>query len=1368
MTTIRHSSSSNNARRNTMIEKKSVKIVRLLPFFVAIILMAYIGRAVAQSPPSGAVQQSLKMEHLSAESAKRLLMQQLPPESVLVQVNPTTNEINLVGFKDEVVLAVQTLQKIDKPNVSPPQAQRPNTLQPTGRDDFGAAHSYGMVGNDVNSNAVQNAQNMTSASNLAFREPSPSQYDNRQLNQPYNPSDNAMAEGYEPGTYFCKPSHLNRMSQELQTRYSHDPNIVIETRPENGKILVWAPQRVQREITALMTQAGAWAEVPAGRDPREFEGTLLRFAPEPRPPQTTVRQPVIERTHSPNFVPLDQIEAKLQGLFGNRMTAMSPPEEQPRKYRVAIPQRPQGMIVCELLLDYPNYKIHIKAPQNIAVEMSQLMQAIDQESPAEGHDRRFISIQNGDVEQIRKLLDVYRSKAVPNSSRQLRNNSNMLSNQRNGNATRHPIQQVNYQEDGGLGTGFGQSGGIDDGTGILVPDPAMQMKIQVIPDLDIVVIDASMEEINRIMDMIGEIERLSQQAQSKIEILLLKHVNCEALDALLRMQLRISPVTGLPVYLYDEMFSTKQGRVWVLPLHNPNAMLVVGWGQSQETMKSLIEQLDQPVNAASSLLRVITLQHVPAEEVATVLMDFFNPPVLGPGIANTGFYPRIRALSNPRTNTLILQAAPNDYIDIERIIAELDVAKGGLKLQVRTFKMKNLLAADMALALNNALAQAINGTAEDRIPVIELILGEGQGRKIIESGFLTEVTIEAVDANNTLVVTAPGNCMPLIEELINMLDLSPGVAMVKVIPIKHSDASTILTTLTSIFPTAGTANRVALPGSEGGEIFIPLRFGTDSRSNSILVVGAENDIMFVEALIAKLDQQDALQQTTTTIPLRNSSARDMAMAVRQFIDDRNQLKQAANVSPYQMLQEQVIIQPDPISNRLIIGASEANMLEIENLIKDLDQEPPQVMIQVLIAEVTLGKADEFGIELGMQDPYLFGRSSVATGELRPGYNFNNPSVGLGNADTAESLASAGTVATQMLSNFATGRVNSDTGFGGLIFSASSDAVSVLIRAMQERSRVEVLSRPQIATQDNQLAVIFVGQTVSRITGTDNYQGQVTTRNNDKDVGLFLGVIPRISKGTKENEPDKIDMLISASNSSVGAISDGMPSISGGESFRIPNINSTRVETIISALDGETVLLGGLLKTDKQEVCRRVPFLSNIPIAGNLFKYEYEKEKRTELIIIMRPRVIRKSEDMEAIKRVEFARMSWCLPDVTKLHGDIGYYSTRSRQPVTGGAPSFTPEPVDMTQLRDLPMPQYINSDSSTGSMNMRPGVVMETSPYPSTLQPTPLQSTPMQPTIAPQPSTVQPSSFGYNTTQAPPLAAPTLPSFATPSNTTIR
>ena len=182
-----------------------------------------------------------------------------------------------------------------------------------------------------------------------------------------------------------------------------------------------------------------------------------------------------------------------------------------------------------------------------------------------------------------------------------------------------------------------------------------------------------------------------------------------------------------------------------------------------------------------------------------------------------------------------------------------------------------------------------------------------------------------------------------------------------------------------------------------------------------------------------------------------------------------------------------------------------------------------------------------------------------------------------------------------LSSFALGRVNSDLGYGGLVLSASSENVSILIRALNETGRFEVLSRPQIMTLDNQPASILVGQRVPRVVGTSiNQVGQVNTIELE-DVGLILGVTPRIS-------PDgMVVMEVDAEKSEISRVDDGIPvSISAeGQVVRSPRVNVTRAQTTVSAASGQTIVIGGLITNNDRSITRSVPWLGDIPLLGEL-------------------------------------------------------------------------------------------------------------------------------------------------------------------------
>jgi type II secretory pathway component GspD/PulD (secretin) len=151
-----------------------------------------------------------------------------------------------------------------------------------------------------------------------------------------------------------------------------------------------------------------------------------------------------------------------------------------------------------------------------------------------------------------------------------------------------------------------------------------------------------------------------------------------------------------------------------------------------------------------------------------------------------------------------------------------------------------------------------------------------------------------------------------------------------------------------------------------------------------------------------------------------------------------------------------------------------------------------------------------------------------------------------------------------------------------------------------------------------------------------------------DVGVVLGVTPRIS-------PDGLVVMeIDANRSEVGPEEQGTPvAVSEGQIIRSPRIERTYAQTTVSAMSGQTVVLGGLIAKSKEELHRKVPLLGDLPLVGWLFRFDSTTSKRSELMIIMTPHIVRGEAEADAIKQAEAARMSWCLGDVIKIHGDAG-------------------------------------------------------------------------------------------------------------------
>jgi general secretion pathway protein D len=778
------------------------------------------------------------------------------------------------------------------------------------------------------------------------------------------------------------------------------------------------------------------------------------------------------------------------------------------------------------------------------------------------------------------------------------------------------------------------------------------VEVEQLPELDAIILRGRDGDLQQLTEIIRELEKLSRETQPAARVVPLRFARSEQIAEVL-------------VKTQPELTGGRQGSAQVLPLNKPNALLLYGWGEAVTALEELIEKLDRPVSPESQF-RVFVLRRARATDVQQTMQSFFA--------SRTGsLAPQIESTVDNRTNALIVHAAPRDMAEVVRLVDQLDVHSSGIVQQTRVFEIRNGLAADVAETLEDALA---NPAATQGGAVMELLTNRDEGKRIL-SGVLEGLQITVNARNNSLIISAPAENFELIEALIEQIDTRRATAKIKIFPIINSDAASLIETLRSLLPSQpgeATPASEQLPSRAGETALVPLRFTVDVRSNSVIASGSEGDLMIVEALVTRLDEADAMQRKNSVYHLKNAPAVDVALTINEFLRSRRQVELAApgSINPFQQLEREVVVVPEPVSNKLVLSATPRYFEEISQLIEKLDEQPPQVMIQVLIAEVSLDNAEEFGIELGLQDSVLFDRSllgdlvsltetnqsSTPAGILTqtnqniigasntPGFNFNSIQ-DLGNSGSNRAINSAGAVGGQGLSNFDLGRGNAELGFGGLVLSASSQNVSMLLRALEESRRMQVLSRPQVLTLDNQPAFIQVGQRVPRIVGSSinqiGQQNEIALEN----VGLILGVTPRISP------EGNVVMEIDAEKSSIGPDSEGIPvSVSAdGTVIRSPRVDVTSAQATVSAADGETIILGGLITTSDREVHRKVPFLGDVPVIKHLFRFDSIQTRRAELIIVLTPRVVRSAGDMERLKQVELARMSWCAADVFDLHPD---------------------------------------------------------------------------------------------------------------------
>jgi type II secretion system protein D len=773
---------------------------------------------------------------------------------------------------------------------------------------------------------------------------------------------------------------------------------------------------------------------------------------------------------------------------------------------------------------------------------------------------------------------------------------------------------------------------------------------------DVIVVRGRREDVERVLQIIEQIEQQSTQFRPEIEVVYLKHANSAAVSEMIQL-------------VYTAAFS-RMGQVTIQPLQRPNALLLIGRKENIPSIIELISKLDQPAPTEGDF-RVFRLQNMSAIDAERTIRGFFieRPPQTQD--LRTGMGTRALVIADYRTNSLLVQAAPRDMIEIAKLLETLDSPESSTKYEVRIYKLRNAIAATLAPILQEAITavqasqqataqvgqagqQATAARATPPAVSLEFLRIGPEGQQLIRSGIMANMQVNADAASNTLIVTGPAENMGLMEAIIERLDQLPASeAQIKVFEVRNGDATALAEMLQNLFgvPAAGAQGAqpgVGTPTGAGDSAIVPLRFSVDQRTNSIIASGNAGDLQVIYYILERLDEGDIRQRQTAVYRLRNAPAQDVANALTQLLQQQLTLIQIAPelVTPVEQIERQVIVVPEIVTNSLIVSATSRYFQEISKIIETLDRRPPMVVIQVVLAEVLLSDTDQFGVEWGLQDALMFDRSASATGQR---FNFEGGGTAvLPNDATPQSLATRNNVATQGLANFSLGRIDPTLGWGGLVLTASSESVSVLLRALEQSSRAQIISRPQVQTLDNLPAFVQVGSLVPRISGITATQVAVIPAVQDINVGLILQVTPRTS-------PDgTIVMQVYAEKSAVGPLSTAVPvgTDAQGNPILSPQIARTLAQTTVSARTGQTVVLGGLITKDQQENTRRIPYLADIPVLGRLFRFDAVTNTRTELLIILTPYLVTSDEQIEWINARESERMSWCIADLVNIHGPV--------------------------------------------------------------------------------------------------------------------
>lgn len=500
-------------------------------------------------------------------------------------------------------------------------------------------------------------------------------------------------------------------------------------------------------------------------------------------------------------------------------------------------------------------------------------------------------------------------------------------------------------------------------------------------------------------------------------------------------------------------------------------------------------------------------------------------------------------------------------------------------------------------------------------------------------------TINVNPGNNSIVITDYADNLKRLGRIISSLD-SPAVGDLDIVAVQHAAATDLAQIVNRLMDQGGGAPVAG--GGDAGRVTVL----ADSRSNSLIIrapsVARGN---LAKSLIAKLDQPTALPGNVHVVYLKNADAIRLAQTLRAVVASDTSTPQQTSQPQQQQQQPQQsqsgqqgqlgqgalqptatpptlssggpggFIQADPATNALIITASEAVYRNLRSVIDQLDARRAQVYVESLIVEVSADKAAELGVQwAGLTgDEGSSYRVGVASAFGQGGNNLINQAIARNSPNG--------------------GLLPPGNGFNFGIFKQENGSLTLgaIARALETEGNANILSMPNLITLDNEEARIIVGQNVPFLTGqfTTGASGGAAGVNpfqtiERRDVGLALRVRPQISEG------GTVKMAIYQEISAV------LPRTVGAS-----DITTTKrsIETNVLVDDGQILVLGGLIEDRIEDSVEKVPALGDIPVVGNLFKYQTRKGTKTSLMVFLRPTVVRTSTQSVNVAgdRYEFIR-----------------------------------------------------------------------------------------------------------------------------------
>lgn len=630
-----------------------------------------------------------------------------------------------------------------------------------------------------------------------------------------------------------------------------------------------------------------------------------------------------------------------------------------------------------------------------------------------------------------------------------------------------------------------------------------------------------------------------------------------------------------------------------------------------------------------TILKVYPIQFASASAVAKTLNDVFTTngqtnnnfggrfggrgffQINGPGGNNnneqTG--PQLQASADDFSNSVIVRATQDIQDQVADLLKSID-KQANEPYQSKVYKLIYASSDDLAPVIQNVLASnpptGRGGQMANNVDFFQRF--QTAARFGNASSAFGNVVSEP--HSNSVIVTATPENQALVLSVINELDKPIKYAdSTAIIPLNNAKADDVAYIINQAFQsriantnsttlsnygrtqTTNPTTNTARPGGAAA----PIGLNTTGAASANNAMSAEQ----------KSQQQDLAAQLND--PTLDPSQLETSIAVQGFFGQimrqgQNGANSQNTPTPGRDVNGQLVnihnlngnvtVIPDVNSNSIIIVTNPENMEIVREIIGKLDQVPPQVMIETVIAEATLDNTDKFGLEYALNLQRIFGIGG-STATVNQGFGLQS--------------AGAGASPNQ-----------------GLSVTLNAGQLSAFLNAEQTDNKFKVLDTPRIFTTQNYPAVINVSQQVPYVVSSQvDVNGNYNYTYNFENVGVVLTVTPRIS-------PDgQVTMDVDQTANEL----------QGYTSFNAPIVNQREANTRVTVHDGETVLLGGIIGDTKSNNVSKIPILGDIPIIGNLFRSTSKQDTRTELMVFLTPKVIRNADDMRKLRQQHEQDMS---------------------------------------------------------------------------------------------------------------------------------